>query len=406
MKWLRFAIKNVLRNRRRSMITILIATVGTASVLVGGGFALFTYESLREMSARDSGHVIIAHPGYFDQEEETPMALGLENQAGLRQVLEQDERVRMAIPRLQFSGLISNGDKSTIFTGAGVDPEGEFYVKGPFLTMESGSTLSARPVADQDPQVMLGNLLARQLNVEVGDSLTLLSTTVEGALNAMDVRVQGIFSVGVPEMDKRALLVALPTAQELLLTDKVSTLSVYLYETGLTAAMRADIERERPGYAYQSWEEQAYYYVGVRALYNRIFGLLGVVIVSMVFFAVANTVSTAVVERTREIGTLRAMGTLPMQIMRNFVLEGVVIGLSGAVCGMLLAGGVWLLFHFAEFQMPPPPGRSEGYPLYIIFFAELYAITAITIVVLCMLAAWFSSRKAAGKPIVEALTHV
>ena len=77
MKWLLFAIKNVLRNRRRSLVTVLIAAVGTAGVLIGGGFALFTYQSLAEMAARDSGHLILAHQDYFARDEDTPMQFGL-----------------------------------------------------------------------------------------------------------------------------------------------------------------------------------------------------------------------------------------------------------------------------------------------------------------------------------------
>ncbi|TGN99776.1 hypothetical protein PN36_33555, partial [Candidatus Thiomargarita nelsonii] len=71
MKWLWFAYKNVIRNRRRSLMTIIITAVGTASILISSGFALYTYDSLREMSARESGHVVIAHSKYFNREEES-----------------------------------------------------------------------------------------------------------------------------------------------------------------------------------------------------------------------------------------------------------------------------------------------------------------------------------------------
>ena len=70
MKWLLFAWKNVLRNRRRSLTAVLITAVGTAAVLVGGGFALLTYEALRELTARENGHVILAERDYFDGDED------------------------------------------------------------------------------------------------------------------------------------------------------------------------------------------------------------------------------------------------------------------------------------------------------------------------------------------------
>jgi len=406
MKWLWFAIHNVLRNRRRSLVTIIIAAVGTAGVLVGGGFALFTYASLAEMAARDSGHLILAQQDYFNRDEDTPMQYGLADYAAMRTRLEQDERVRMALPRVQFSGLISNGDKSAIFVGAGIEPEAEFSVKGPSMRVVSGGLLSSKTPPGNSPEIVLGSELAKLMKATPGTGLTLLSTTTAGALNAIDVTLRGIVTVGVPEIDKRLVYVTLPTAQRLLLTDKASTLSVYLRETEQTEEMRGVVAGLFPTNALQTWQDQAFFYAAVRGLYNRIFGLLGMVIVIMVLFAVTNTLGMAVVERTREIGTLRALGTLPSQIVRIFALEGLVLGIAGTVAGMLAAAGISVFLLFANVQMPPPPGRSEGYPLHVDFSWELYALTLLAILTLSIAAAWIVSRKAAAKPIVEALGHV
>jgi len=406
MKWLIFAGKNILRNRRRSLITILITAVGSAGILIGGGFALFTYESLREMAARDSGHLIVAHKNFFTIDEDTPMQYGLDNVAEMKKRLEQDAGVRMALPRVQFSGLISNGDKSSVFVGMGVDPGGEFYTKGPALTIVSGATLSSAPKVDAPAEILLGTELARQMKATPGSVLTLLSTTTAGSLNALDVTVRGTVTVGVPDVDKRLVYVDIATAQRLLLTDKVSTLSVYLKDTNQTDMMRSQVSTLFPRQSVQTWRDQAYYYTAVRSLYNRIFGLLGIVIVVMVAFAISNTLAMAVVERTREIGTLRALGTLPRQIVRVFALEGIILGGVGSLCGMLASLAITFVFLLADFQMPPPPGRSVGYPLQINFSPLLYLLTTLALVLLSVAAAWFVSRKMAAKPIVEALTHV
>jgi len=406
MKWFIFAGKNILRNRRRSLITILITAVGTAGILIGGGFALFTYESLQEMAARESGHLIVAHRNFFTSDEDTPMQYGLDNVAGMKKRLEQDNDVRMALPRVQFSGLLSNGDKSSVFVGMGVDPAGEFYTKGPALTVVSGATLSATSKADAPAEIMLGTGLARQMKATSGTVLTLLSTTTSGSLNALDVAVCGTVSVGVPDVDKRLVYVNIATAQRLLLTDKVSTLSVYLKETRQTDLKRAQVSALFPEQTVRTWRDQAYYYTAVRNLYNRIFGLLGIIIVVMVGFAISNTLTMAVVERTREIGTLRALGTLPQQIVRVFALEGMILGGAGSLCGMLAALATTFIFLFADFQMPPPPGRSVGYPLQINFSPALYLLTTLVLVLLSIAAAWLVCRKMAAKPIVEALTHV
>jgi putative ABC transport system permease protein len=407
MKWLWFAVKNVKRNRRRSILTIVIAAVGTASLLVGGGFVEYIYALLRRVAASDSGHVVLAQHDYFDADEEVPMQHGLDDAQGVKARLEADARVRAALPRLQFSGLLSNGDNSAVFIGTGIDAAGEFRVRGSFLwKVTAGATLTERPQRDELPEIMVGKDLARQLRATPGSVLTLLATTTHGSLNAQDVRVKGIYTVGVPEMDRRAVLVHLDTAQRLLLTDRVSTVSAYLHRLADTDAVRASMAELFPDRALRTWREQAFYYHAVRALYNRIFGMLGAIIVVLVLFAVSNTLGMAVVERTREIGTFRALGAFPGQITRNFVLEGLVVGAAGAVAGMAIALLVSVALDRSGAMMPPPPGYSIGYRLLVERSVGLYACGAAVIVVVSGLAAWFVSRKAAARPIVEALTHV
>jgi putative ABC transport system permease protein len=406
MKWLWFAYKNVIRNRRRSLMTVLIIAVGAASVLIASGFALYTYDGLREGSVLQSGNVVIAHSDYFDKEEEKPMEYGLANYEDIKQRIEQDERIRIAIPHLQFSGLISNGDKTVIFMGTGVEPEAEFDIKGPLMSVLTGNVLTTQTSIEAEPQVMLAKDLAKQLNADIGHSLTLLTTTKDSALNAVDVQVQGIFTTGVPDVDKRMLLVAFPTAQELILTQKVSTLSVYLHDTEQTATLQAELAQQYPNLAMQPWWEQAFLYFQVKALYNIIFGVMGVIMSLVIFFTITNTLSMTVIERTRETGTLLALGTLPRQIIRNFVLEALLIGLAGAILGMLFAGSTTIALEILEVQMPPPPGSSEGYPLSLYFSAWIYSITTLVVIILGIIAALITSRKAAKKPIVEALIHV
>jgi len=403
MKWLLFAWKNVLRNRRRALMAQSIIAVGTAAVLVGGGYALYSYSALRELAAHENGHVIVAERDYFGGDEDVPMQHGLPGATALSRSLRALPGVRGVLPRIQFSGLISNGDKSAVFVGTGVLPDAEFRLRGYQLNFIAGEAFAS---GTSVPEIALGGDLARQMKAKPGSSLTLLATTTEGSLNAVDVVVRGVVSVGVPEIDKRLVLADVAAVQKLLLTDKVSTLSIYLDKTPATDAVAAQIRAEHPELAVRTWLDLAVFYQAVRALYNRIFGMLGIIMLVIVLFALANTLGMAVAERTREIGTLRAIGTLPREIVRNFVLEGVVIGGSGAIAGMLIAAAVTVFLSFAGVQMPAPPGRSAGYPLLVQFSAGLYAATGAAIVAASALAAYWASAKAARRPIVEALAHV
>ena len=403
MKWLIFSLKNVLRNRRRSLTALAITAVGTAAVLIGGGFALFTYDSLREVSARDTGHVVLGAREFFGGDEDMPMQNGLAASPELTKRLQSLPGVRAVLPRIQFSGLISNGDKSAVFIGSGVLPETDFRVRGPQMRFTDGEPFGAGAVA---PEIALGKELAQLMRAKVGSSLTLLATTTEGNLNAVDVTVRGIVTVGVPDIDKRLVLTDIAAVQRLLLTDKVSTLSLYLKETSATDALAARVHAEQPQLAIRTWLDLAVFYQAVRDLYNRIFGVLGGIMVVIVLFAMSNTMGMAVAERTREIGTLRAIGTHPREIVRNFLFEGIAIGVGGALAGMLIAAAATVLLTFAGLQMPPPPGRSAGYPLLVNFSAALYAGTGLAVVAIAALAAWVASAKAVRKPITEALSHV
>ena len=403
MKALLLAWRNVLRNRRRSFVTILIAAVGTSSVLVGGGFAIYTYGMLIDVSAREFGHLTVAAKDYFERDEETPMQYGLAASPALSARLAGDPRVRHVLPRISLSGLVSNGEKSMIFVGTGVDIRTEAQIRGPFLTVVEGGLGDERR---DTPQVLLGTDLARSLNAHPGSGLTLLATTSAGVMNAIDVEVAGVVGTGWRDLDKRLVYISLKSAQHLLMTDKVSVLSVYLEDTDMTPAALTDIATGDPDHAYKPWWEQAFYYFAVRGLYDRIFGLLGFIIGALVFFSVANTLAMAVVERTREIGTLRALGAHPGEIVGQFVREGLLIGVAGTFIGTLIGLAVVQALPFLGLEMPPPPGRSVGYPLLVSYSLPLYVAANAVIVLLCVGAAWFVSRKAAQKPIVEALGHV
>jgi putative ABC transport system permease protein len=402
MKWLKFALQNTLRNRRRSLVTVAIAALGTAAILLAGGFALFTYQALAQAAARSTGHLIVGLPEQFTKDEDTPLQYGLDNAAELSAKLLLDPDVRQVLPRVAFSGLISNGDKSTVMIATGVEPDSEFAVKGPFLTMTAGEVLGSGAT---NAEVMLGEGLAKSLKAQPGTSLTLLASTTDGALNALDVTVKGVFATGVPDIDKRLVYTDITTAQKLLNTKRVSTLGVFLKRMDATDAAQQRVAAAAPKLTVQTWRDQAFFYNSVRGLYNRIFGALGLIIGVIVVFVVTNAMAMAIIERTREIGTLRALGTLPSQLLRTLALEGMVLGGVGALTGALLALGMSLLLYLVPVTMPPPPGSTRAYALNINIDPTLYACTVLAMVALAMLASAWIARKTVNLAVVDALAH-
>ncbi|OLQ74295.1 ABC transporter permease [Photobacterium proteolyticum] len=401
---------NLQRNARRSLLSVMIIAITVFAMTAAGGFGLYTYQSLQESTARDVGHITLSVPGYFEKDEEMPLSNGLNHSQTLIRALLKHDTVRAVQPRIYFTGLVSNGRKSAIFTGTGVNDR-EFSLKGPFLTMREGKTLSDVTSSRYDPaepEVMLGADLANNMNVGVGDWITLLATTSEGALNAYDFKVRGLYSTGVPELDKRQLYIHIQSAQELLLSDKVSTLSVFLNDTAQTDAMMPLIDSqlnlmvEGQGIELTPWQDRAFFYNNVKNLYDLIFGMMGLVMGLVVFVSLFNTMTMSVTERTREIGTLSALGSFRGEIIRGFLRESGLL----AVIGALMSAALSLFLMLVEVNMPPPPGYSEGYPLQVYLSLELVLYATSGVLVICLVAAFFSAGKGVNKPITEALSYV
>jgi putative ABC transport system permease protein len=286
-------------------------------------------------------------------------------------------------------------------------------------------------------QVMLGTGLARSLKAEPGAGLTMLASTTEGALNAIDVTVAGVVSTGIAEMDARLVYTDVATAQRLLATDRVSSLGVFLSSMEATEPARARLQTRlqghestagrtklpqpprgaddalrRPGGTVEpaievrSWIDQASFYRSVRDLYNRIFGALGGILGVIVVFVVTNAMAMAVIERTREVGAMRALGTSPAQLVRGFAIEGSMLGGLGALLGTLGAAALSITLLIFPVQMPPPPGRSVGYPLVMDIDPLLYALTLVAMVLTATAASALVARRTVNQPIVDALGHV
>ncbi|WP_413665036.1 ABC transporter permease [Microbulbifer sp. CNSA002] len=404
MHRLKVAALNLLRNRRRSFLAVAIISIVVTALMTSGGFGLFTYQSLKESAARSGGHLVLTQPGYFSSDEDFPLQLGLDNANKLRRDLLVEENVKAVQPRVYLQGLISNGDKSSIFLGQGILPS-EFRVKGPFLNVTEGSILSNREDIS-DPEIMLGKDLARNLNVRPGDYITLMSSTVHGALNAMDFKVRGVFGTGVPDMDKRQVYISVQAAQFLLDSDRVSTMAIYGYSLDKTSSLQERLRELVPELEITTWEDRAFFYQGVKSLYDRIFGLMGIIMALVIFVSLFNTLAMSVTERTREIGTLSALGASKVELITGFILEALVLAVVGSLAGVILAGLISAGLMMFDITMPPPPGKTTGYPLTVYFSINLAWMISVAIAAICVFSSFLAARKGVNKPITEALVHV
>jgi putative ABC transport system permease protein len=268
---------------------------------------------------------------------------------------------------------------------------------------------TALPGSDPDA-VIVGRGLAASMNVKPGDYLTLMTTTSGGALNAVDVRVAGIFMSGVKEYDDRAIKMPIVAAQRLLQTDRIEKLLVFLHETEQTATVERELAASfsRNGWALEMkrWSDLAPFYHQVVLLYNGIFGFLGLILFGVVVFSVANTITMSVFERTREIGTMMAIGTTRSQVGRLFLLEGLLIGVLGALAGLTCGALLAFVINNGNVMLPPPPGYTVGYRLQILLQRDVLTVAFVVSLLTATLSSIAPAWRASRLKVVDALGHI
>jgi putative ABC transport system permease protein len=401
----RIALRNVVRNGRRSLITLSVIVFGAVGLILFGGYKAKTFHDLRESTIRNRlGHLQIYRQGFAAAESKKPLEYGLADVAALQHAIERDPRVAMTTSQITLMGLVSNGEKSETYLATAVEPAKDRKMSRQRLV--AGTDL---PDHESDA-IVVGRGLAESMHVKPGDYLTLLSTTTTGSLNAMDARVAGIFASGVKEYDDRAIKMPLAGAQQLLQTSKVERLLVLLKDTDDTAAVRASLTRlfaaQRWPLEMKEWSELATFYHQVVTLYNGIFGFLGIVVVAIVIFSVANTILMSIFERTREIGTLLALGTTRATVWRMFLAEGFVIGILGGVSGIAAGFLVAQLVNRARILLPPPPGYTHGYPLEVLLQPRVLVIAFLVSLLTATISSILPAIKASRLAIVDALGHI
>jgi putative ABC transport system permease protein len=407
MNRLTIAWRNIMRNHRRSLLTGGIVAFGFASFALAGGFMAQSFDGLRQNAIRSGlGHLQFADVRAFDQSEESTLQFGIGHTGRVMQVLRTDPAVEVVMPRVEFYGLVSTGRRSLPFAGIGVDPEAE--ARGSYIpkSVHEGQWLD--PMARG---VVIGGGLAKALNASLGSSVTLLATTSDGTLNAIDATVRGIADISIRELSERYLALPLPLAQELLSApDTVSRISVILKEPAReseTAARLVEkLKQSGVTLGMKIWRELAVFYQQVRMLYLAIFGFMGAVLLVVVFLSTANATLMSVSERTREIGTLRALGARPQRITSSFIMEGALLGLASSVAGTVLSLLITFAINVSHIEMPPPPGSVKGFIISVQVIPSAYLAAAVAMIVTLALASFFPARRAARAPIVDSLAHV
>jgi putative ABC transport system permease protein len=387
------AFRNVIRQRRRSAIAVGAVTFGVTALILATGFIDRIFLDFREDTIKSQlGHIQISRPRYHDSGKADPYAFLLPTAVPTYEGSDVGRRITAIAPRLSFSGLISRGDATLSFIGDGVSPTDEAAFDA--LAISTGKDLSEKePLA-----ITLGEGLARNLGVVVGDRVVLLSNTVSGGVNALEVTVRGLFSTASKAYDDSALRMHIKTARGLLRTNGSHLWVVLLKDTSYTDAALEMLRRRLPPESFElvPWYRLSDLYTKTKALFTKQIGALQSIIALLIFLGISNTMLTGVLQRLTEIGTSLALGLRRSGIIRLLLSEGLLLGGLGGLTGVLLGSGLAELISAIGVPMPAPPGKTHGYIGGVLFTwraaCEALLLALATAVIASVYPAWKASR--------------
>lgn len=462
MKTFSLALRNLLRNRRRSAMTLFAMAIGALTILVFGGYVRNILYSLQTGYVLRGGHIQIQRKDYFLYGTGNPAAYGIKDYARVIDVVAHDPvlaaMTRVVTPSISLGGIAGNFDAGVSRTVSGVGlvvddrirmrewndyrlplKLAPFALKGsapdaavvgigvarvlelcqplgiPDCTRKAPLEQAAGKRAPED----IAALAAAESHAapeRAEAHIELLAASAHGAPNVASLRVIKAERQGFKEIDDMFVGMHLAQAQRLLYgrdQPEATAVVIQLQHTSQIPAARARLNEllattlKGQPLEVQDFEALNPFYGQAIGMFGAIFGFMAVLIGAIVLFTVGNTMSMAVVERTTEIGTLRAIGLRRSGIRNLFMCEGLLLGLLGTTAGVLAALALaWLINHSGLTWLPP--GNVDRVPLSVRVWGEtgLLAFTAIGLTAVAVVSAWWPARRAAHLQVVDALRHV
>jgi putative ABC transport system permease protein len=461
--FLKIAFRNILRNGRRSLMTLLAIAVGGVAIVLFGEFVGFVQASLETNAVQNVGHLTVFRRGFFDYGAGDPAGFGIANYEEVTGLVENDPEIRPLLdvitPTVSLSGVIGNFeiDTSKTFLGTGYVPADrekmqrwdEHGVAQRRVLQDSGLR------ADDESRGVVGVGLARVLGLcaplHIADCpprpapttwvaanagaapdvpresidteaaakadiprLDMLAATANGAPNVMSLYVTRAEPQGARELDDNVVVMSFALAQKLLYgrgERQATGLVLQLHRTEDLTHVRGRLEALFQAHGLdlevRDFAERQPFYRQAVGMFSAIFLFIALIMGMIVLFTVVNTMGTSVVERTSEIGTARAMGLRRTGVRRLFVLEGSILGAFGATAGVATGQIVAMAFNRAGATWTPP-GSAAPVPLEVLtaHAGGLLAGVWVGLVVMATIAAVVPANRAARLQVVDALRHV
>ncbi len=407
----KIAVRNLLRYKRRTLFTVSLVTIGVVFVLVySAASGAFKGMIIGQITDSMLGHIEVHHKGYSASIDNLPLNLNLKAKAyeRLETILSQMPEIEANSPRIKFGGMFSNFTETTSIRLNAVIPEREFKTVPllPSRIIEGSKALGPG-------KILIPGILAKGMKVKLGDTVVIVATNKDGSVNGKQFIVSGILDEVVGPGGRDGYI-AFEDGNELLRMEEpeISEVAIRLKDFGkmnnvaaqLDSLLSKETNKEgKPIFEVHTWEKLSPFY-NIARMVDIMSFFIRVMLIAIVLISITNVMIMAVYERIREIGTIAAIGTLPGRIRALFVIEGLGLGILGALSGSLL--GAVVIYFLKLMRLTFNFGRQTGLLLSPqVQVREMVVISAIVIVV-SIIASVQPAVKASRMEPIQALRNV
>lgn len=398
----RLALRNVLRQRRRSGIAIAAICFGVMALMLSSGFIENILLANRDLATgQQFGHIQVSKRGYHDAGQANPYAYIMPGQTPALTLLQRTPGVVSVAPRLIFNGLISHGDSTLSFLGMGIDPRLDPLARNLII-------VQGKPLDPSNPKgILVGTGLAANLGVKVGDTVVLLTNLPTGGINAVEVKILGLASTAIKAQDDVIVRVPIALARTLLRVQGAHIWVVSLRDTDMTEQVLARLKGQAALQPYEliPWTQLADFYNKTVALFSRQMGVVKLIIAIIIVLSISNTMTMSVLERTVDIGTAMALGVRRTRILTLFLMEGTLLGVIGGILGIVLATLAATVISAIGIRIPPGPGFSQDLIARIIITPDIVVQALVLAIATTLIASLYPAWRASRLVIVDALRH-
>jgi putative ABC transport system permease protein len=407
----KIAIRNLLRYKRRTMLTASLISIGVIFVLTFTAVTTsFKNMMIGEITDSMLGHVQIHKKGYVASIDNLPLNLNLKGEQikFVEDALAKNPYIAAYSPRIKFGGMFSNFAETTTIRLNGIDPEKEFKTV-PLLT----GRVSSGKKSLAPGEIFIPVLLSTGMGVKVGDTVVIVTTNQDGSVNGKQFKVGGVLESATGPGGRDGY-VHIADARELLRmdTEQISEYSIRLKDFGELHAFSEKLDKElsgqlnkmgKPIFEVHTWERLTPFFHLSKMLDAMTF-FIKLMLIAIVLISIMNVMIMAVYERIREIGTIAAIGTLPGRILSMFLIEGLCLGIVGAIIGTVVGSIVIYVINISKITYNF--AQHTGLILSAqIGLSDILIISAMVIII-SVIASLQPAYKASKMEPIKALRHV